>query len=72
MELLDKRHARGCALFGESRLAVIQIRVAAITLDRQFNQLVLAEALKISAIHAHMGSEIALRGKVDLVPERPG
>jgi hypothetical protein len=32
-------------------------------LDHQLNQLVLAQALQISAIHAHMDSEIALPGK---------
>ena len=32
-------------------------------LDHQLNQLVLAQALQISPIHAHMDSEIALRGK---------
>jgi hypothetical protein len=32
-------------------------------LDHQLNQLVLAQALQISAIHAHMDSEIGLPGK---------
>jgi hypothetical protein len=32
-------------------------------LDHQLNQLVLAQALQISAIHARMDSEIALPGK---------
>src|SRR5271157_1366896 len=37
--------------------------VRSLKLDHQLNQLVLAQALQISAIHAHMDSEIALRGK---------
>jgi hypothetical protein len=32
-------------------------------LDHQLNQLVLAQALQISAIHVHMDSEIGLPGK---------
>jgi hypothetical protein len=32
-------------------------------LDHQLNQLVLAQALQISPIHAHMDSEIGLPGK---------
>src|ERR1019366_77508 len=37
--------------------------VRSLKLDHQLNQLVLAQALQISPIHAHMDSEIALRGK---------
>ncbi len=37
--------------------------VRSLKLDQQLNQLVLAQALQISPIHAHMDSEIALRGK---------
>jgi hypothetical protein len=34
-------------------------------LDHQFNQLVLAQPLQISAIHANMDSEIGVPGKSD-------
>src|SRR5208337_3354588 len=37
--------------------------VRSLKLDHQLNQLVLAQALQISAIHAHMDSEIGLPGK---------
>src|SRR5208283_4806548 len=37
--------------------------IRSLKLDHQLNQLVLAQALQISAIHAHMDSEIALPGK---------
>src|SRR5271169_6069735 len=37
--------------------------IRSLKLDHQLNQLVLAQALQISAIHAHMDSEIGLPGK---------
>ena len=37
--------------------------VRSLKLDHQLNQLVLAQALQIGAIHAHMDSEIGLPGK---------
>src|SRR5664279_3098901 len=51
-------------LVGRRRLGRSPRRfVRSLKLDHQFNQLVLAQALQISPIHAHMDSEIALRGK---------
>src|SRR3974390_1105498 len=51
-------------LVGGRRLRRIARRlVRSLKLDHQLNQLVLAQALQITAIHAHMDSEIALPGK---------
>src|SRR5208337_3854174 len=51
-------------LVGGRRLRRIARRlVRSLKLDHQLNQLVLAQPLQISAIHAHMDSEFALPGK---------
>ena len=51
-------------LVGGGRFRRIARRfIRSLKLDHQLNQLVLAQALQISAIHARMDSEIALPGK---------
>ena len=51
-------------LVGGGRFRRIARRsIRSLKLDHQLNQFILAQALQISAIHAHMDSEIGLPGK---------